>query len=152
MLATEGLVELLPNRSALVRQVTDEMINELVPIVGTLEALAGRIACARIDEAALAEVEALHERLLQHLDQRDEASYMEIEDAILRAVFNIAGNKSLMKFYETLTVKLQWQAACHQTLAEWQQTAEVLHRAALLLRGVERLTGGTTLRVPGWDK
>jgi len=176
MLATEGLVELLPNRSALVRQVTDEMINELIPIVGTFEALAGRIACARIDDAALAEVEAMHERLLHHLDQRDEKSYMEIENAILRTVFNIAGNKSLAKFYETLTIKLQWQTACHQTVAEWQQTAEVqkqmlhalrsrdgdlwsmvayrhvLHRAALLLRGAESPASGTTMRVSGWDK
>ena len=170
MLSTEGLVELMPNRSAVVQRVTDDMINELVPIVGTLEALAGRIACARIDDAALAEVEAMHERLLYHLEQRDERSYMEVENAILRTVFTIAGNKSLTKFYETLTIKLQWQTASHQALAEWQQTLEVqkhllhalqirdgdlwalvayrhvLHRAALLLRGTELSAGGKALR------
>lgn len=176
MLATDGLVELMPNRSAVVRQVTDEAINELVPIVGTLEALAGRIACARIGDEALAELAAMHERLLHHLDQRDERSYMEAEAAILRGVFAIAGNKSLAKFYETLTIKLQWQTACHSAIAEWQQTAQVqqqmlhalktrdgdlwalvayrhvLHRAALLLRGTEARQGGKARSVSGWDK
>lgn len=176
MLATEGLVQLLPNRSAVVQRVTDDVINELIPIIGTLEALAGRIACARIDDVALAEVEAMHERLLYHLEQRDERSYMELESAILRSVFTIAGNKSLAKFYETLTIKLQWQTASHQAIAEWQQTGEVqkhllralqtrdgdlwalvayrhvLHRAALLLRGTELSASGKAPRPSEWEK
>ncbi len=175
MLATDGLVLLMPNRSAVVRQVTDEMINELVPIVGTLEALAGRIACARISEEAVAELTAMHERLLHHLDQRDERSYMEAETAILRGVFAVAGNKSLAKLYETLTIKLQWQAVCHRAIAEWQQTAQVqqqmlhalktgdgdlwalvayrhvLHRAALLLRSTETRSSGKAKSAPGWE-
>jgi DNA-binding GntR family transcriptional regulator len=176
MLATEGLVQLLPNRSAVVQRVTDDVINELIPIIGTLEALAGRIACARIDDVALAEMESMHERLLYHLEQRDEKSYMELESAILRSVFTIAGNKSLAKFYETLTIKLQWQAASHQAIAEWQQTVEVqkhllralqtrdgelwalvayrhvLHRAALLLRGTELSASGKVPRPSEWEK
>jgi DNA-binding GntR family transcriptional regulator len=161
MLATEGLVQLLPNRSAVVQRVTDDVINELIPIVGTLAALAGRIACARIDDDALAELKSMHESMLHHLDQRDEKSYMEVENAFLATVFTLAGNKTLKKCYETLTMKLQWQSACHHGLAEWRQTFEVqkhllhalqirdgdlwalvayrhvLHRAALLLRGTD---------------
>ena len=38
VLATEGLVELMPNRSAVVLRVTDDVINELIPIVGSLAA------------------------------------------------------------------------------------------------------------------
>jgi len=161
MLATEGLVELLPNRSAVVQRVTDDVINELIPIVGALAALAGRIACARIDDDALAELKSMVESMLLHLDQGDENCYMEVENAFLATVFVVAGNKTLKKFYDTLTMKLQWQAACHHGLAEWRQTFEVqkhllhalqvrdgelwalvayrhvLHRAALLLRGAD---------------
>ncbi|HEY0801828.1 MAG TPA: GntR family transcriptional regulator [Steroidobacteraceae bacterium] len=170
ILATEGLVQLMPNRSAVVQRVTDDVINELIPIVGALAALAGRIACARLDDRALAEFGSMHERLLHYLDQRDERSYMEVEGAFLAAVFAVAGNKTLTKFYETLTMKLQWQSACHHSMSEWKQTFEVhkqllhalqlrdgelwalvlyrhvLHRAALLLRGTDapasRMTNG----------
>jgi len=161
ILSTEGLVQLMPNRSAVVQRVTDDVINELIPIVGALAALAGRIACARISDDALAELEAMHELMLQHLDQRDEPSYMEVESEFVATVFAVAGNKTLKKCHETLVMKLQWQSACHHSVAEWKQTFEVqkqllqalqlrdgelwalvayrqvLHRAAILLRGTE---------------
>jgi DNA-binding GntR family transcriptional regulator len=175
ILATEGLVELMPNRSAVVQRVTDDVINELIPIVGALAALAGRIACARLNDDTLAELESMHQRLLHHLEQRDERSYMEAESAILRTVFTVAGNSALKKIYETLTIKLQWQSASPSAVAEWRQTAEVqkhlhhalqirdgdlwalvvyrhvLHRAALLLRGTNRAASGTTPRLSGCD-
>jgi DNA-binding GntR family transcriptional regulator len=167
ILATEGLVELMPNRSAVVLRVTDDVINELIPIVGALAALAGRMACARLNDDALAELDTMHQRLLHHVEQRDERSYMEVESAILQAVFIIAGNGALKKIYETLTIKLQWQSASLHAVAEWRQAAEVqkqlhhalqirdgdlwalvvyrhvLHRAALLLRRNDLAAGGT---------
>jgi len=176
MLATEGLVQLLPNRSAVVQRVTDDVINEIIPIVATLAALAGRIACARIDDNALTELNAMHETLLHHLDQRDERSYMEVENAFLATVFTVAGNKTLKKCYETLTMKLQWQSASHHGLAEWRQTVEVqkhllhalqvrdgelwslvayrhvLHRAALLFRGSDLRASGKASIASKWDK
>jgi DNA-binding GntR family transcriptional regulator len=176
MLATEGLVQLMPNRSAVVQRVTDDVINELIPIVAALAALAGRIACARIDDDALSELKSMHESMLHHLDQRDEKSYMEVENAFLATVFAVAGNKTLKKCYETLTMKLQWQSASHQGLAEWRQTVEVqkhllhalqvrdgdlwslvayrhvLHRAALLFRGSDLLASGKAPVSSGRDK
>jgi DNA-binding GntR family transcriptional regulator len=176
ILATEGLVQLMPNRSAIVQRVTDDVINELIPIIGALAALAGRIACARLDDHILAEFGAMHERLLHHLDQGDETSYMEVESSFLAMVFAVAGNETLTKFYETLTMKLQWQSACHHSMSEWKQTFEVhkqllhalqlrdgelwalvlyrhvLHRAALLLRGTDAPASRKGLRLPGFDK
>jgi DNA-binding GntR family transcriptional regulator len=175
-LATEGLVQLLPNRSAVVQRVTDDVINEIIPIVATLVALAGRIACARIDEDALAELKSMHEALQQHLDERDERSYMEVENAFLATVFTVAGNKTLKKCYETLTMKVQWQSASHNGLPEWRQTFEVqkhllhalqvrdgelwslvayrhvLHRAALLFRGSDLVATGKAPVATKWDK
>jgi DNA-binding GntR family transcriptional regulator len=118
----------------------------------------------------------MHERLLHHLDQGDETSYMEVESSFLAMVFAVAGNETLTKFYETLTMKLQWQSACHHSMSEWKQTFEVhkqllhalqlrdgelwalvlyrhvLHRAALLLRGTDAPASRKGLRLPGFDK
>jgi DNA-binding GntR family transcriptional regulator len=174
VLATEGLVQLMPNRSAVVQRVTDEVINELIPIVAAFAALAGRIACARINDEDLTELESMHERMLCCLDERDERSYMDVEGAFLSTVFTVAGNKTLKKCYETMTMKLQWQSPSHHSLAEWRQTVEVqkhllhalqirdgdlwslvayrhvLHRAALLLRGSDLLASGKTPSPSGW--
>jgi DNA-binding GntR family transcriptional regulator len=166
VLATEGLVQLMPNRSAVVQRVTREIIDELIPIVGTLQALAGRIACACIDDDALAQMEAMHERLLHHVSRGDARSYMELENAVIRKVFTIAANQTLTLFYEMLMIKLHWQTVCHRAPPEWDQAVEtqqrllhalqvrdgdlwalvahrhVQHRAAVLRHGIDPVTPG----------
>ena len=60
VLASEGLVELLPNRGARVRQLSEHDLNELFDVMGGLEGLAGRLACENITDAGIAEIERLH--------------------------------------------------------------------------------------------
>ncbi len=48
VLAAEGLVDLTPNRGARVARIAPEAVEELFPIMGMLEALAGELACARM--------------------------------------------------------------------------------------------------------
>src|ERR1700761_9470863 len=45
VLSAEGLVHLLPNKGATVVRVTRKEVEEIIPILGTLEALAGEMAC-----------------------------------------------------------------------------------------------------------
>ena len=60
VLASEGLVELLPNRGARVRQLSGHDLGELFDVMGGLEGLAGRLACENITDAEIAEIERLH--------------------------------------------------------------------------------------------
>src|ERR1700682_2844114 len=69
VMAAEGLVNLLPNRGAVVAKITQQEIDELFPIMGALEALAGELACARIDERALAEIRRLHQTMVEHYNR-----------------------------------------------------------------------------------
>src|SRR6201994_3952646 len=57
VLAAEGLIELLPNRGARVKQLSERDIAELFDVMGGLEALAGRLACENINHEEIAEVE-----------------------------------------------------------------------------------------------
>ena len=95
VLATEGLVELMPNRSAVVLRVTDDVINELIPIVGSLAALQNGMRAHQ--RRCLAELQTMHERLLHHLDQRDERSYMEVESATSNRLHRRRQSKHLRK-------------------------------------------------------
>src|SRR5258708_27443530 len=60
VLAAEGLVDLLPNRGARVRQLSERELGELFDVMGGLEGLAGRLACENITDEEIAEVERLH--------------------------------------------------------------------------------------------
>src|SRR6201999_956311 len=53
VLAAEGLTELLPNRGARVRQLSERDLAELFEVMGGLEALAGRLACENISDAEI---------------------------------------------------------------------------------------------------
>src|SRR3981081_4045014 len=60
VLAAEGLIELLPNRGARVRRLGEDDLRHLFEVMAGLEALAGRLACERISDAGIAEIERIH--------------------------------------------------------------------------------------------
>src|SRR5579859_3738936 len=63
VLAAEGLVELLPNRGARIATLDGDDLLHLFEVIAALEAEGGRLACARITDAELAEVQSLHYRM-----------------------------------------------------------------------------------------
>src|SRR6266403_1170512 len=75
VLASEGLVDLLPNRGARVRQLNEQDIHELFDLMGGLEALAGRLACEKITDAEFAEIERLHHEMYSAYLKRDMHGY-----------------------------------------------------------------------------
>jgi len=58
-LASEGLVELLPNRGAIVTPITVTTVREMFVLLGALESLAGELACVNASDADIAEIRAL---------------------------------------------------------------------------------------------
>jgi DNA-binding GntR family transcriptional regulator len=135
-LAAEGLVEIVPNRGALVRRLSITEAIELFQIRAELEALAARLASARV-----AGDPCVGERFRQDTAQiwREEARHS-TSDYILenqdfhRAVFAAAGNGQLAKLYEQLQLSLilsQISSALSSeaiaaSLAEHRQVAEAI--------------------------
>lgn len=105
-LASEGLVELLPNRGARVRQLGRTEIRELFEVLAGLEAVAGRLAAERISEAELAEVEALHLKMYQYYLARDLAGYFRVNQQIHGLIVEAAGNAPLGTVYQSYTRRL----------------------------------------------
>src|SRR5579872_3688913 len=71
VLASEGLVNLLPNRGSRVRSLSEQDICDLFDLMGGLEALAGRLACERITDEEVAEIERLHHEMYAFYLRRD---------------------------------------------------------------------------------
>ncbi len=105
-LASEGLVELLPNRGARVRRIGRSEIRELFEILAGLEALAGRLAAERMSEKDLAEMEALHLQMYGCYLARDLADYFRLNQRIHGLIVKATENAALAGTYETFTRRL----------------------------------------------
>src|SRR5215218_9278927 len=63
-LAGEGLVDILPNRGAVVAEMSVADIEQTFEVMGGLEGLSGELACERITDEEIAEIKALHYEML----------------------------------------------------------------------------------------
>ncbi len=107
VLSVEGLVLLLPNKGARVARVTRKEMEEIVPVLGALTALAGELACANIRPDELARIRSLHLQMTDLHRAGDQQSYGALDRAIHDAIFEAAGNKVLSETYNMLQTRLR---------------------------------------------
>lgn len=101
-LASEGLVELLPNRGAVVAPLKPEKMKEVFVVLGALEALAGDLACRNASEDDIAEIRALHFHMLAHHAAGELAQYFKFNQQIHSRIMDCAGNTTLTASYRSL--------------------------------------------------
>lgn len=125
VLAAEGLLTLLPNRGALVASITIDEIEELFPIMGALEGLAGELAAERITPAATAAIRRDHDRMLRHYERRDWLAYSKLNRAIHEAIFAAAGNGALTAMYQSMLIRIHNVRFVARISEErWQQAVD----------------------------
>jgi DNA-binding GntR family transcriptional regulator len=107
VLAAEGLVELFPNRGARVRQFTAKDVREFFELLAGMESAAGRLACSRISNAEIAEIEGLHYEMYGHYMRRELPSYFQCNQAIHASIVRAARNEALKSSYQALTARMR---------------------------------------------
>lgn len=107
LLATEGLVDLLPNRGAVVAPIDPARIAETLAVMGALESLAGELVCARASDASLAEIRALHYEMLAMHARRDLDGYFRYNQAIHLKIVEASGNGVLAQTYRQLNANVR---------------------------------------------
>lgn len=107
VLASEGLVVLLPNRGAQVARLTRKDIQDMFGVMGALEGLAGELACQKITDAEIAEVRALHYEMLAHYARRELQPYFTMNQAIHEAIIRAADNPILSTMYSSLAGRIR---------------------------------------------
>lgn len=106
VLASEGLVELLPRRGAVVAQITETDIHNLFPIMGALEGVAGELACARASTQDIAHVRKLHDEMMESYARRDEQRYLRQNRQVHEAIFALARNPALSEMYQQILARI----------------------------------------------
>jgi DNA-binding GntR family transcriptional regulator len=144
VLASEELIELLPNRGAAVTALTRTDVRQLFEVMGALEALAGELACQRVDESQLATIRALHYQMLVHHTRGELREYFQCNQQIHEKIVHAAGNAVLAATYRALSGRIRRpRYLANQTQERWDHAVlehgEILD--ALLARDGTRLAG-----------
>ena len=107
VLASEGLIDISPNRGASVSKMSEAELRETFEVMSGLEAFSGELACERITAAEIAEIKALHYAMLACRSQNDLAGYYSRNQAIHDKINEAARNSSLRQIYITVNRRLQ---------------------------------------------
>jgi DNA-binding GntR family transcriptional regulator len=94
-LASEGLVDLVPSRGAVVRKFSPKDVQDMLIVLGNMETLAGQLACAKASDAEIAEVRRLHDEMMQCYEARNRLQYFKLNQDIHRAIVRISSNEAL---------------------------------------------------------
>lgn len=106
-LASEGLIELIPSRGAVVRRFTAKDVRDALAVMGGLEALAGRLACAAASDAELAEIRRLHDAMMERYAARDRLPYFKLNQEIHSRILAASGNAVLAYVHGMLQSRLK---------------------------------------------
>ncbi len=107
VLATEGLIELLPNRGARVVRLTFKKVKDTYDLMAALEGLSGELACQHISDAEIKAVRKLHDTMLEHYHQRDLASYFIVNQQIHESILAASRNEVLQEMYSNLSQRVK---------------------------------------------
>lgn len=107
VLAADGLITLIPNRGAVVRELTRADIEEVFPVMGTLEALAGELACQHITDDELVHIQNVHERMLGHFKADQLTEYFHCNREIHECILAAARNRTLASHCQSLATRLR---------------------------------------------
>jgi DNA-binding GntR family transcriptional regulator len=106
VLASEGLIEIIPNRGAFVSKMNDTEIWETFEMMSGLEAMSGELAAERISPAEIADIKALHYAMLACRAQNDLPGYYSRNLAIHNKINEAARNSVLRQTYLSMNRRL----------------------------------------------
>lgn len=106
VLAAEGLIEITPNRGASVAEMSLSDVLEAFELMAGLESMAGELACQRISESELNELQALHDAMVACRKKEDLSGYYSRNRQIHNLIIRATRNNALLQVYETTNRRL----------------------------------------------
>lgn len=124
VLVSEGLVEMLPNRGARVTEVDVQEVADLFEVMAVLEGLSGTLLATRANDAEIAEIRDLHERMMEQFRNNQRKEYFQLNQAIHRRLAEIAGNRVLLELETSLTLRItRARYAANMQMGRWEESA-----------------------------
>jgi DNA-binding GntR family transcriptional regulator len=141
VLAAEGLIDLLPNRGARVRQLSHRDLEELFEVMGGLESLAGRLACESITDDEIAEIERLHYEMYGYYLHRDMHNYFQVNQRIHEKIVSASRNETLRATYANFAGRIRRVRYSANFARKRQRWAEAMREHEAILDALRRRSG-----------
>lgn len=138
-LASEGLIELVASRGAIVRAFTSKDVRDMLDVIGVLEAFAGRLACRLATDADIARVRALHERMAGCYERRERLEYFKLNQQIHSEILRLADNTALADAHASIQSRLKRIRYIGNTPA--QQWADAMREHEGMIAALARRDG-----------
>lgn len=122
VLASEGFVELLPNRGARVVKLTRRMLKDTLDVMAALEGLSGELACQHVSAEEIETMRRLHEQMIAHYEAGDLSAYFEVNQRIHETLVAAARNEVLLETYNNLNERVRrFRFSQQMSPALWEQ-------------------------------
>ena len=106
-LASEGLIELVATRGAVVKKFSAKDVRDMLDLLAVLEGFAGRLACREASDADIAEVRRLHDRMADRYAVRDRLEYFKLNQQIHSSILRLSGNTALEASHASIQSRLK---------------------------------------------
>lgn len=106
VLASEGLVELLPLRGAIVKVFTDKDARDMLDVIALLEAYAGERAC-KADQARIDAILDKHARMKDLYARGQRLAYFNLNQQIHEDLIALADNETLSMTHAILSKRMR---------------------------------------------
>lgn len=107
VLAVEGLIEIQPNRGAIVRRIEMREAKEMLSVIAVLEASAGQLACEHATDAEIADIRAMHDRMMELFAKRERLPYFGLNQSIHLEIVRIGRNEVLRRLHGQLHARMK---------------------------------------------
>jgi DNA-binding GntR family transcriptional regulator len=147
VLSSEGLIKLATNRGATVTELEPREVAEIFPVMGALEALAGELACAHATDHEIAELGRLHDELMAHYANRDQAAFFTTNRGFHTLLVEMARNETLAQHYSQLAGRVSRERyRTRMTDAQWAKSVSEHEALIAALRARDGSRAGKILR------
>ena len=122
VVAADGLLDLVPGRGARVSAITLADLEEVFPLMAALEALAGELACEKINNAQLKIIKSEHKEMLKQFRNQNLTAYFKHNENIHEVILQAAGNETLKTMHLSLALRIRRaRYMANMTPKRWQQ-------------------------------
>jgi DNA-binding GntR family transcriptional regulator len=106
-LASEGLIELVATRGAVVRRFTGKDVRDMLDVLALLESQAARLTCRNASDADIAALRKVHNRMVERYRARDRLEYFKLNQSIHSAILRLSGNAALEESHAAIQSRLK---------------------------------------------
>jgi DNA-binding GntR family transcriptional regulator len=106
-LASEGLIDLQAARGAMVKRFSPKDVRDMLDVLAVLEAFAARLACKEASDDQIAELRALHDRMVAFFKAKNRLEYYKLNQDFHSGVLRLSGNAALQSAHVAIQSRLK---------------------------------------------